>query len=169
MRKLFAGIVAALVVAVASSAIAEPVRLPKEGLPAFAFSAPAGWRVVYDPHGNLQFYNPDNSALLQLSIMSGEEMVGQSLEALATEILKTAEFPPYTRQQASSIEGRAGQVFYTSTVSEGVTLNLELTLVRLNASTVVTLTRFKRSDVSPAAASALETLVSAVRLIGVTY
>jgi hypothetical protein len=52
---VLAAIIVAFVLALASAVQAEPVRIPKTGVPAFSFDAPAGWRIVYDKYDNLKF------------------------------------------------------------------------------------------------------------------
>lgn len=167
MKLIMAGIVMAFVLALSPAAQAEMVRIPKEGSPAFAFDAPPGWRIVYDAHNNLQFFNSANSVMLQLNVMSGQEMVGASLEDLATAVLRAGTFPTYTSQQAGTISGRAGRTFSTSKPANGIRLITDLTLVRLDETHVATLTRMKRSDVKPTATAALETLAAEVKLTGV--
>ena len=166
-KKILAGIVLAFVLMLSPAAQAESVRIPKEGSPAFAFDAPPGWRIVYDEYNNLQFFDPANSAMLQLNVMAGPEMQGASLEDLAAAVLKAGTFPPYTHQEVGSISGRAGQTFSASKPSNGIQLITDLTLVRLDETHVATLTRMKRSDVKPAALSALEALIAKVQMTGV--
>jgi hypothetical protein len=47
-------------------------------------------------------------------MMAGPEM-NQTLEVLAAQVLKAGGYPPFNRQQAGAIAGRAGQTFLTST------------------------------------------------------
>jgi hypothetical protein len=165
---VLAAIVVAFVLGLASAVNAEPVRIPKTGVPAFSFDAPAGWQIVYDKYGNLQFSKANYSVQMQLSIMSGPEVnQNQTLGNLAAGVLKSGGFPPSTRRQAGVIAGRTGQTFFTSKVQNGVRLLLDITLVRLDAEHVACLARMTRYDAARANQAALDVLVSSVRFIGV--
>jgi hypothetical protein len=161
-----AAIVIAFTLSLASATQAETVRIPKTGVPAFSFNAPAGWRIVYDQHGNLQFYSPDKGVRMQLSIIivSG---ANPTLEEIAAAVMKGGGFSPVTRQQAGAIAGRAGQTFIASTIVDGALLSLDITLVRLDGAHVASLARVKRFDATRADVAALDALISAVRFTGI--
>jgi hypothetical protein len=159
-------IAAAFVLGLALAVQAEPVRLPRAGDPAFAFDAPAGWRIVYDQRANLQFFHASNSVVMQLTMVGGPD-AKQPLEDGVALAFRAAGFPPFTRQQAGVIDGRAGQIFFGSKDQNGVQLLVDLTAVRLDATHVAVLWRLRRADAEPGAMAALDALVAAVRLTGV--
>jgi hypothetical protein len=161
---VLAAIVVAFGLALPSATQAEPVRIPTTGVPAFAFDAPAGWRITYDQHSNLGFVRA--SVAMQLTVLADADRK-RPLDALAAEVIKAAEFPASARQQAGAIAGRAGQTYFTSKIENGVRTLLDFTLARLDPAHVACLARIKREHAAPAEVAALDALISAVRLTGV--
>ena len=164
--KALIGCVAALVLMLSTIAQAQqPVRIPQQGEPAYAFDAPPGWKIVYDEHHNLQFVK--GGAFLQLSMASGAALAGLEMDSLAAQILKAAAFPPFKSRQVGAIAGRPGRIYFAAKSQSGVTVELSLTLVRLDDTHVATLTRVTRVGVPAADLASLEDLVAQVRFVGV--
>jgi hypothetical protein len=163
--KALIGCIAALALMLAVPVQAEPVRIPQQGEPAYAFNAPPGWQIIYDEHQNLQFRR--NGVVLQLSMASGAALAGLELDRLAAQILKSAGFPPYKSWQVGSIAGRPGRIYFAAKSQGSVTVELSLTLVRIDDTHIATLTRVTGVGAAAADLASLEDLVAQVRFVGV--
>jgi hypothetical protein len=142
--KILMGIVVGFALLLATTAQAELVRIPKQGEPAYAFDTPPGWKITYDEHGNLHLAR--GSVFLQLSIATGAALTGLTLDNMASQVLIAANMPPYTSRQVGSIAGGMGQIYFLAKAQNGITMNLSLTIVRLDDTHVATLIRITRAD-----------------------
>jgi hypothetical protein len=114
----------------------------------------------------MQFFHATKSVVMQLTMVGGPGAT-MSLESGVALAFQAAGYPPFTSQQAGAIDGRAGQVFFSSNVRNGIQVLADITAVRLDAAHVAVLWRMRRADAAPAATAALDALVAAVRLTGV--
>ena len=159
-----------LFVAVLATGVAQAdsVRVPKTGVPAFAFDTPAGWTILYDEFGNLRLTADDHTCALQLSIISDPAIGKTPLSELAAQIMKAAEARPFSKQSPGTIAGRKGTQFFSQITNEkGVAVTLGVTLVKLDASHVASQATMKAEGMSHAQIAALNALIARVRLTGV--
>jgi hypothetical protein len=150
----------------AVSAMAEAVRLPKTGDPAFAFDVPNGWTTLYDQYGNLRITATERTCFIQLSMITGPD-VERPMPEVAAEIIKSAGAAPYSKTEAGAIAGQAGTKYLTTlTNSNGVRLDFKLVLVKLDSAHYASLAILMVPDVSPDRAAALDVLIGRIRLTG---
>jgi hypothetical protein len=154
-----------LVALAAGAAQAESVRMPKTGVPAFAFDAPPGWTVLYDEYGNLRLTAEDHTSALQLSMIDDPAMETSSLEDLAAEILKAAGAPPFSKQEDGTIAGFDGTTFISQVTNDsGVDVILRVTLVKLDATHVASQGEMRTTEMTGEETEALNSLLGDVRL-----
>lgn len=159
LRNVLLPLLLVFAVMTAASAGAETLRVPQTGTASFTLDVPAGWTASYDDHGTLQLLANDNSAQVQLSIITVN--AGMTAAELALAIKPPEVTTPYGRPVAAKIGGLTGQEF-TLTVGEGV--EMSLVLVQLNDTTFAAQTALRRTASSPAQLAALKALLGLIKL-----
>jgi len=154
-----------LIALAAGVAQAESVRMPKTGVPAFAFDAPPGWAVLYDEFGNLRLTAQDRASALQLSMIDDPAIENTSLEELAAEIMKAAGAPPFSKQEDGSIAGLNGTTFISQITNDsGVEIVLRVTLVKLDKTHVASQGEMRTTEMTSEQTAAFTSLLGDVRL-----
>ena len=148
------------------SSSAQELRLPVTGNPAFVLTLPAGWTSLLDEWGNLRLTHESRTALIQLSMVTGED-ARASYSDLATGILKEAGAEPYSMNGQGAIAGVPGQAFLSKiTNANGVTLDLVVTLARLDQDHIAGLVTMKVVGLSSEAIAAVNDVAAKVSFTG---
>lgn len=143
---------------------AGTVRLPKTGDPAFTVDVPTGWSYDYDQYDNLQFSATDHSTALQLSMITDASVATTTLEAVATEIFKSAGSGTYTSTGSDNIVGRTGKAFYGALVVNGTNLRMKVILAKLDNGHIACLSTLIRPDATDEQVASLNALIGLVQL-----
>lgn len=143
------------------SAYAGDVRFPQQGYPAISFHIPDDWTTRIDDDGNMIVTAADHSTALSLTLAEYDD----SLDTLAAEALKVAKGSPPQQPQATSISGLSGYVYRSAMVSDsGITLNLKLVAIRVDAKHVATCTLITNVDISQTDMAAAETVLDSLSI-----
>lgn len=166
--RFLASLALAFLLAAASVAQAEMVRVPKSGEPAYAFEAPLGWEVIAKAPAAVRLASVIGHTALELSIVDSAEVAAMPLSAIAGDLLRLAHLPPSSLSQPGSIAGHGGESYAVHGRNDkDVPLTAVLTVAKLDATHVATMMWVAAEGISPTEAAELEHLVGAVRIVGV--
>ena len=164
-RLLFAVLVAVFALVAAPAGLADTVRIPKTGAPALVIDAPTGWSVSYDDLGNLQLLANDKSAVIQLSMISGEESSLES-DVMAARILEAAKSAPYASKQPASAAGIAGMSYLSTMPINNISLSVKVMVLRIDAAHVGSLAILTQPNIKPEQSALVQATLSLVRVEG---
>ena len=153
-----------LLAGLALPAMAEPVRMPRGGVPAYAFDAPSGWEVHYDGD-RLQFIHPSNNLIVQLGMIDFEDADAIPLVALAAALAESSAFPAPTQKRTGAIAGRAGESFRSTGTMSGIELEFVVTLVHVDKTHIASVIRTARPDTTEAQYAAFDALDARIRIV----
>ena len=149
-----------------SSAQADTWRRRRRADPAFVVNAPAGWTGSIDQYNNLQFRAQDRSAAVQFSIVNDPRVGTTPLDVIAAQIFSATGAPAYTSTAPGSVLGAPGTTYIGVLPINGVTLQMRLTLAKLDDRHVATLSILMRPEITPAQTAAIDALLAAGALTG---
>jgi hypothetical protein len=141
----------------------ESIRLPQSGDPAYAFTLPAGWTSKYGPDGTLTITAGACSCAVVLAIGYTDTVTTPTSEMAAT-VFTAAGASPYSSMAPAAIAGIPGDGYFSTLLMNGMLLGLKLAVVRVDPLHYAELMVITRPNPSPAATSALDALLAAVRL-----
>lgn len=87
---------------------------------------------------------------------------------MASNMLKSAHFPPYSRTEPATMAGRPAQAFFGSaTNSGGAKLTYKIVWMKLDATHAAVMARMAAVGASAEETNALDALAGRVRVVGV--
>ena len=113
-------VLALTLIALAASAQAAELRVPKSGPYAFRVTVPKGWHSRYDALGGLLMVPPAASqhAMLYLAILTDAKYRGQPPSMVAAEVAKLAGIETIDSQKPATIAGREGTAYFGNIVKK---------------------------------------------------
>lgn len=124
-----------LVTVLTTMARAETVRTPTDGNPAMTIDVPFGWNSKIEKDGSLVVLSGSEFSGVRLRLFADPRMETLPLPQMAASLLKSTEAEPYSRVEAGSIDGHAGQAFWSAATNKhGFHFQVILTLAKLDAS-----------------------------------
>lgn len=129
------------------SASAKNMRFPEKGVPAYAFVLPDDWSSKSDTEGNLMMLSANRTTVLVILVAASTE----ALEVVAKVAFETAKATASPRKEPAEISGCAGFTWFTTVKNtKGDVLNLEMTVVQVDAAHFATASLILVPGVSPA-------------------
>lgn len=111
------------------SALARDMQFPEKTLPAFSFVLPDDWTHEADTSGNLLMFNPNRMTGFVIIVTESTEQ----LDDIAIEAFGVAKAEAPQSKKPAEISGCKGFTYFsTITNDNGVKMNLETTIVRVN-------------------------------------
>lgn len=155
----------ALAVLAPLPASAKEIRHPETGLPAYVFTLPDEWTTQPAEQGNLILLSPTRTAVLVILLAKSNE----PLDKIAKEGLETAPAVPDGRKEPVEISGCAGFTWYgTMKNAKDLTLNLEMSIVRVDSDHVASASLILTPDIDAADESTARLVRSGLTLEGAT-
>jgi hypothetical protein len=145
-----------------SGAPARPAtyRLPQTGVPAFVIDAPQDWSAAYDPYGNLQLLAADRSASAQYSMIADPAVDTTPPETVAAQVFQSAHAAPYSRTEPGAVAGVPGEAFIGTLVIKGVSLDMRVTLAKLDPTHYACVTTLSIQNITPGQRAGLDALLA---------
>ena len=115
------------------AAPARDDRHPEKTSPAFSFILPDTWSREPDASGNLIMFNPARTTGLVIIVAESAD----ELDKIATEAFGVAKADAFKNKKPAEISGCKGFTYFsTITNDKGVKMNLETTIVRVDAKNI---------------------------------
>jgi hypothetical protein len=145
-----------------SQVLAKDIRFPAQGVPAYRFVLPDEWSAKDDGKGNLIMALPNRSASMVIYLQTA---TGDLDEVLRGELSLSKEHA-YQRKEPAEISGCKGFTYYsTFRNSKGLNLDVEYTLVRVDARHIGWCTLLLLPGLSKADETAAHLVRNGVRLV----
>lgn len=141
----------------------EPVRLPANGDPAFAFIVPAGWTSKYGAEGALTISAADCLCAVVFA-MENVNTVTTPTTVIAANAFKVMGAPSYSSTAPGAIAGVPGDAYFSAMNANSIPLGLKLVVARVDASHYAEMIVIVPASPPPATTTALDALLTAVRL-----
>jgi hypothetical protein len=152
----------ALAVLAPLSVLAKEVRFPETGVPAYVIVLPDEWTAQPAEQGNLLLMSPKRTAVLVVLLAESSE----PLDKIAKEGLEQAPAVPDGRKEPVEISGCEGFTWYgTIKNAKDLTLNLEMSIVRIDPEHVASASILLARDITPADESTARLVRSGLKLI----
>lgn len=144
------------------SALAKDVRFPESGVPAFTLVLPDDWSTQPAAQGNLLVLSPSRSAVLVLFIAASTD----TLDKIAKEAMVTAPAVASGRKEPTEISGCEGSTWFgIMKNSTNLTLNLEMSIVRIDEGHVGSASLLLAETITPAEMSTARLVRNGIKLI----
>lgn len=129
------------------AASAKDMRFPEKGSPAFVFVLPDDWSSRADDSGNLIMASANHVTSLVVLVAETSE----ALDEIARVALETAKAAPLQRKEPVEISGFKGFNYFSSLSNPaGVSIKLEMTIVRVDDKNFASASLLLASGVSQA-------------------
>ena len=117
---------------VCSQSSAATMQFPQQGTVKFSFKVLEGWTTSKDDaNKTLVVRAPGEEApIIVLTVIDDPKELG-SLQDVARNALQVAKAQPYTKEEDTSLSGRAGKTFHSTMTSGGVDFNLRMSIFKI--------------------------------------
>jgi hypothetical protein len=157
-------ILLAICVGLAGTAHAQgkSVRHPETGSPYLSLTLPDSWSSQVDPSGNLIIFNVATTAGFSITVAQDSG----TLDALAAGSMQVAKaMPPSFAGSAMLAPAAAGNLYYSAIeTAAGPTLNLRMTLVRIDPTHIASVTMLTKRDAPPADLAEAERVQQSIKV-----
>jgi hypothetical protein len=144
------------------SALAKDVRFPETGFPAYVIVLPDDWTTQAAEQGNLLLFSPNRTTVMVVLMAESNE----PLDKIAKEALELAPAVPDGRKEPTEISGCEGFTWFaTMKNANNLTLNLEMSIVRIDPEHVSSASLILAQNVSRADESTARLVRNGIKLV----
>lgn len=161
-KALLLALTLALALLAPSAATGKEVRFPETGVPAYAIVLPDDWITQPADDGNLLLFSANRTAVMVVLVAVSTE----PLDKIAKEALEIAPAVPDGRKNPTEISGCEGFTWFgTMKNDKNATLNLEMSIVRIDPEHVASASLLLASDTAPVDITAARLVRSGLKLL----